>query len=468
MKNNFLIFIVLIVSGLLHFSTLKPGHDWGDDFALYLLQTKSLEKNQVHELHFQMQQLSLVSSKPVSPELAPWGFPIILLPAYCISDNIKFLQYYNLLFFFGFLILYFVFVRNKTSFVPALLLTAVIAFSPYFFDFKNHLLAEFPFLFFSFLSLILAAKFNNNTPVNFSQIILLIVVFSFTFLIKWQGILLGMAFFLSQLISIKKNSSCAYSCLFIIPVAFTLFFCTSFWLPFGKNYDFLDFQHLIYRVFENLKYYFFASYSFFTVRFSAWLLIPVIPFFFIGLWNRFIKDIFPAIYLLLYMALLLAISYQQGFRYMMPVFPLFLYFSLQGMLSFSFKQRIRFHPAYLFFLLIISVFLVKNSIEFKRYKTAEHSIVDGPYTNESKELFQKIFLCKTDTIPVVFHKPRLIMYFTGCRAAFIEKPQMLKSYQNCYLILDKKLQPEWMNFIRQNPEMLFLVWENNRFVVYKK
>lgn len=61
----------------------RTGHTWGDDFALYLRQAKSLVDGNVGQViadnHFNVDN----AAKPgFSPYVYPWGFPLLLAPVY--------------------------------------------------------------------------------------------------------------------------------------------------------------------------------------------------------------------------------------------------------------------------------------------------------------------------------------------------------------------------------------------------
>ena len=61
----------------------RTGHTWGDDFALYLRQAKSLVDGNIGQViadnHFNVDN----AAKPgFSPYVYPWGFPLLLAPVY--------------------------------------------------------------------------------------------------------------------------------------------------------------------------------------------------------------------------------------------------------------------------------------------------------------------------------------------------------------------------------------------------
>jgi len=65
--------------------TLEKGHYWGDDFALYIAQAKSLVEGNSEMLLRQNTFAMSHSSYPIGPNLVPWGLPIVFSPIYAIS-----------------------------------------------------------------------------------------------------------------------------------------------------------------------------------------------------------------------------------------------------------------------------------------------------------------------------------------------------------------------------------------------
>jgi hypothetical protein len=75
---GFLLIVAWVASRLHH-----PGHTWGDDFALYLRQAKSLVDGNIGQVigdnHF---NVSASGTPAFSPYVYPWGFPMMLAPFY--------------------------------------------------------------------------------------------------------------------------------------------------------------------------------------------------------------------------------------------------------------------------------------------------------------------------------------------------------------------------------------------------
>lgn len=78
---------------------IDTGHNWSDDFALYISQTQALLEGNTKDLlkanYFAMER----SYAHVGPYIYPSGFPILLVPIYLIFGlNFWVLKVYCLLF----------------------------------------------------------------------------------------------------------------------------------------------------------------------------------------------------------------------------------------------------------------------------------------------------------------------------------------------------------------------------------
>src|SRR5512134_3136946 len=74
--------IVIILSSLLIGSaTLTRGHEWGDDFASYIMQAQSILNGSPAGFIEHNSFTIFESSFQLGPVAYPWGYPLILTPA---------------------------------------------------------------------------------------------------------------------------------------------------------------------------------------------------------------------------------------------------------------------------------------------------------------------------------------------------------------------------------------------------
>jgi 4-amino-4-deoxy-L-arabinose transferase-like glycosyltransferase len=173
---------------------LSRGQSWGDDFAAYIMQAKSIvtgtENSYFEQNSFTIQN----SSSVIGPVAYPWGYPLFLSMFYVVFGlNLLALKIPNILFFILFLIVFYRLLKWRLPPWESILLVSILAFNPSLLSFQNNILSDIPFLFLSTLSVILIDRFvckNKNIPGSpFNNLILGITIFLATF-VRITGIIL--------------------------------------------------------------------------------------------------------------------------------------------------------------------------------------------------------------------------------------------------------------------------------------
>src|SRR5436190_20153533 len=149
-KNLFLI-LIIVISLLIGLATLTRGHDWGDDFASYIMQGQSILNGDVAGFIKQNTFTIQNSSFLIGPVAYPWGYPLILMPAFAINGiHPLTLKIPGLIFFSVFLICLYFLIKDRLTAIESLLIIALFAFNPALIQFLDHILSDIPFLFFIF------------------------------------------------------------------------------------------------------------------------------------------------------------------------------------------------------------------------------------------------------------------------------------------------------------------------------
>src|SRR5215207_8154167 len=153
-------FLILIVSSLfIGIATLTRGHEWGDDFASYIMQAHSILNGATEEFIERNSFTIFESSNQIGPVAYPWGYPLILSPVYAIKGISPLaLKLPGLFFYAGFLICLYILMNQRLRRTESLLIVSVFAFNPLLIQFLDQILSDIPFLFFSTLALVLMKK----------------------------------------------------------------------------------------------------------------------------------------------------------------------------------------------------------------------------------------------------------------------------------------------------------------------
>ncbi|MEA3477503.1 MAG: hypothetical protein U9R60_04940, partial [Bacteroidota bacterium] len=140
------VYLLIAVFGtILFFVNVKDSHDWGGDFAMYIIQAKNITDGNPQSQTFYYYN----SDYPVlGPPAYPIGFPLLLSPVYLLFGNsIKAFTLLITLFLFLSGILMVAFFRKYFPDMIAFFLAMLILFNPWTMMFKLEIMSDLPFTF---------------------------------------------------------------------------------------------------------------------------------------------------------------------------------------------------------------------------------------------------------------------------------------------------------------------------------
>ena len=132
----------------LMFASHRPGHWWGDDWALYIRQAKSLVDGNPGAVTAD-NEFTVTESlgAPFSPPLYPWGFPLILAPFVAVVGvDVDALAVVPVLSACVFACAWFVLVYRRLGRAVAFISTPAITLTPALFSWSELIQSEWPFL----------------------------------------------------------------------------------------------------------------------------------------------------------------------------------------------------------------------------------------------------------------------------------------------------------------------------------
>ena len=426
-----LIIIVLSVS-VLYFMTFRDDHNWGGDFAQYIAQAESISEGTLDEM-MRISTFRYVNSDDaiqLSPKLYPWGYSVLLAPVYRFFgiDMVAMKLFTSLFFLLSLPVIYLTF-KDRIHGGFGLLLVAVIAFNPFMFSFKEEIRSDFPFLFFTLLSVYLIKRFviRRDFLVNqvMSQILLGIAMFM-SFSIRGNGILLLPCLFLAQVMESRtlwaaSDKNYLKMTIFLIPYLafFSLVKVMNFILPGGESSYAEMINYLsIQGVRANAVYYsrLLSRFFYTPVQESGmFLYLAVLPFFFIGLARRLRRDYLYAAFIVLTLGLFIIYPGRQGLRYILPVIPFFLYFAFTGLDTVQSKlpRTMGLHRMGTWAVAVILVLFMHGTGAHIYAQYMGNRSLDGPYSAESMEMFKYIRNNTSRDSIIIFFKPRVMTLYTG-------------------------------------------------------
>lgn len=469
MKTDKLILVlVLIISQIMALMWIHNGHSWGGDFSMYIAQAKSIIEGSLDEL-YELNKYSMVNSQYIiGPYLYPNGFPLLLSPIYLFFgiDFIVMKLFCSLFFILSLPLIYFLLKSYFNNSIYSLFIIVMIAFHQYFLSFSDNILSDFPFLFFSVLTIFLFKKSNN-----FLHQVFLGILIYFTYSIRDIGIVLipSLIIYQVQEIFCAKVINRKQKSFYLIPhITFILLFITLFvFFPKtgGDHYDLILNQSLG-LMYDNIIYYghLISAYLLGNTVSSKIIDIPlfwIFPLFivFVGLIIEK-NNLHIVIYTTFIMVIYVLWPAVQGIRFLFPVIPFILYFFVNGINFFTNKFNIKFLNIIILILFSVNIIYEgsKSTLYWSRFDT------NTAYTPEMKEIYSFI----SNTVPeneiIVFFKPRVLRLFTERNSI------SLKDYNESkdnFILLKKGINVSIYEtiFETDNYETIF---ETDNYVLYQK
>ena len=473
-----LLIIIIVLSLVLGLAVLNRGHDWGDDFASYIMQAKSIWTGTTQEFVEHNRFTIEESSITLGPIAYPWGYPLILVPAYALKGLSPLaLKLPGVFLFLGFLVCLFLLTKDRLTRTESLLLVSLFAFNPLLIGFLNQITSDIPFLFFSTFSLWLMINANKYEA---RKSVILGTIIAYAFFIRTQGILLLASYGIVELFRLWRNRTNREA---VKETIWSLLLvCGSFgllWLVYalifpggGESYfsQYKDFQ--ISQVRWMLTAYT-EVFSLFFGEATVWknFYFFLLIFFIIGLWVRRKEETIFIVFSVVWMLLLVTWPAWQGPRFIFPLLPIFVYFVFYGMKTVVQKipenNRVWGQRVFaVFWVVIIGMFVFQSGANAYKNLSRDRRIPNA-FEPLSMDVYEFI---RENTPPesiVVFFKPRAMRMFTDRDSYMAMTCDELP--RGDYVVINKIAEnsqvPE--DEVDECGISIQAVFESRRFLVYK-
>jgi hypothetical protein len=471
----------------------SAGHNWGGDFASYIMQSIAISDGDTKNFFLKNSLTMSRSSNPLGPVNYPWGFPIMLAPFYKFFGlNIFLFKTLILASFICFLAIIWNIFKNEFDTYERLIYVSIFAFNPYLLEFSNQILSDIPFLLFSTLSVYLLIKLQKEKSINKAILISIVlgVCFMWSTAIRTSGILLPFTYtiyllltlitnnFLRlrklnlELLTLKNFSIKERMVIYLLPLIF--FFLSNWYMSEIMindqtiHYDFLR-KISIKTIFTQAVYNLIIIKNFFGSSYlNIILYIFSLPFVFIGLKKKWSSSIFIIIYVGAILGLYTIWPFRQGLRFLIPLLPFYIYFFIVGIRSISdFNSNSNLQSRKLIGNFLIVVFFLTSLLQINLNYKNNFRLVDGPYNDDSTEMFDFIKKNVSQTEIVVFRKPRVMTLLTNKYSIMYN--DMKDFVEKNWYVVDKKntmnINLNQNNLFKKYPASIY--FENKQFIVYK-
>ena len=443
-------------AGVLSVATLTRDHDWGGDFAGYIMQAASIVDGTTGDLIDATRLTMDQSTRRFGPVTFGWGFPLLLAPAYAhFGMDILALKSVGVCSLLLFLVLLCREFRNYHTPGWLLILVGLFALNPLFIAFPNFILSDLPFLAVSTFTVLFIGRVlvDPQPPVSPGRASLLLGFFvAIAFMVRPNGILLLPTIAAAQLVRVlrhrrrtlhstdgsavdglRPNVSVARLSPrtrapgvrwvpFVLPyVGFlSLVLITRILLPDGGGYPIHPHDLSLESLLQSMLLHFLLPYRFFVGSpFPLLVWLATIPLALRGLMLRYRTDYHIVVYsvftYLLYTVrpFLDPVPSFQGLRYLFPILPFYISFAITGLASLAVDksgvQRRLIRALSVATPLLLIAILGGQSLRGAWMNTGHRrQSIAGPFSEAASEMFAFLRQTTDSQAIIVFFKPRVI------------------------------------------------------------
>ena len=431
--------LIICFATFLSVISIHKGHNWGGDFSLYISQAISLTNGETTSLYFENKESMDASEAILGPYLYPYGFPILLSFVYLIFglNFVAFKLLCTLFFIASLIIIAKIFKASKTPFVYLFILIA-IGFNYKYLTFSDNVLSDFPFMFFSLLSIYLIDK--KSTSISHQLIMGSTILFAY--MIRDIGILLLFTLFFYQLSQGIFNKRTKWTTLFPYFIFITGFILLKLNSPNissnllsyvnkGMSLKSIQINSIYYA--ELLGHFIFPL----KISFHLYIGVFFILFTAIGMYIYRKKYVHFIAYSLVTLAVYIIWPSQQGLRFLFPVLPFLLFFFFECLVEIFKKLHLLKYltPICLIYLVILSSGNINKTLELSKPHPENYAL--NAASNEMMGFYNYIKQNTDKQDLIVFFRPRVLRLFTDRNAIFITSYAGVLASKADYVIENK-------------------------------
>lgn len=468
------LFVFLIAAlGCFYLLNIRPGHDWGDDFAAYIHHAKNIATGHPYaDIKFILNPFQWIA-----PRTYPPVFPFFLSFVYKFFGlNLFAMKALVILFWTGALGLLYLFLRTRLSPIMLFLLILIVGLHPFLVFFLNNILSEVPFLFFTLLSLYFAEYLYSRKLDQKENTLFFCALGALMYLVyatRVVGIVLIPAIVVYDVFKYKRLHK---ETLFAILV-FCFFAGLQRVFGFGGAGQFSLFDFSFAVMPERIMFYLDTFYFLNTNEFEKFLFLIKIYLGIVGFYvavrrGLSLGEFFIAAYLFVIFIYVPRCSVFDSIRYFIPVIPFYFYYIFLGAKKIVGVVHQKMSRAILagFFIVIISM----HATAVMALNSQKGLDFTGVLKQEAVDLFDYINKNTSPNDVLVFAKPRAITLFTGRPASVYHTPKnkqalwdYFKKIKARYIVLWRQKEPYLDEVVKIYSGRVEKVYTNKNFDVYK-
>lgn len=425
-KNDRLVMLAILVVGVFYLLTIRPGHYWGDDFSMYIQHAKNIVAGAKYD------ETSYLYLPPyIGPSSYPPVYPLLLVPVvWLFGVSLTAMKVELIL---AFMLALFLMVKAVRDFMPAnwqLALVALIGLNPYFWEYKDHIKSEIPFFVAVYLSIYLVHKSYEafeagaTTLVKAGYALATGVSFYLAYGTRSIGLVLLPCLALYDLIRRRRLFVPSLYAVGVAAVMIALIAAQYFLLRSDRTYveivqadsgSFLgDWMRFILM---NVPNYTASLTHIWDNGYSKWprigLTMVMTGLAVIGFAVQAVKKItFIELFVALYTISVVIVPMDGGVRYLLPVVPFYIFYSLQGLRALPEQKGFR------NFAIggVAAAVLATYAVGYTAYNLKE--VPNSITAPEAVEFFDYVKRQTGEDDVIIFTKPRALALYTGRKSSF--------------------------------------------------
>jgi len=469
-RGRWLVLGLIATIAVFYLATIREGHRWGDDFSLYILHAKSLAEGRPYlETGF----VGGVGSPSYPPLL-----PLLLTPIYKVLGLDLWAMKAELIIFFmaGLWMIFLLFERQLPS-PYLLLLVGMIGLNHYFWNFKDNILSDVPFLGLLYLAFYLLQELHLRDPFAVERrkylrsSILIGLVLCLCYATRSIGLFVLPCMVIHDLIRFRRVTVVTLVAAFMILPAFFLanlvlqsevqFHRWIIMEPTVVLHKLRAFTYSLIVLWDNG-----LSRTIQEILFVIFNVLAIVGYVRKVRTRLDVQDVFA----LFYPAVLLFLPIMANIRYLIPVIPLYVFYGITG-LGGIVLSRPRWKA-----LAYGALSLAMAGTCIAKFSTCDlRKLPDNVTSPEAAALFKWVSESTGENDVFIFRKPHALMLFAERRAAHgkSKRPLGVMSFMKRvgakYVIVRVKRPDEkpLRAFLARRQERFVKVYSSDMFEVYR-
>jgi hypothetical protein len=466
---------LIALVGVFYLATFRKGHRWGDDFSLYILHAKNIVEGRPYA---ETGYLYNPQTTSIGPPSYPPVFPLLLAPVYAIRGlDLEAMKMVVVVFFMAALWMIFLLFRRDLPFPYLVLLIAFLGLNHYFWNLKDDILSDLPFLAFLYLGFVLIRTVYGEDspgagpPGRVLPSVLVGLTLALCYGTRSAGLVLLPCLLIHDLLRWKRITALTVSAfLALLSLALLLALFHHSDAPYLSRFTV---QPAL--VLHKLRAHAFSLMVLWDNGRSIALYAPLFVIFNVLAIAGYLAKIRQRIevhdvFAVVYPAVLVLLPPRATIRYLIPIMPLYVFYGLLGLRWMASRRPALERAAFV----LLAIAMTGTTVS--KYTTAHFGPLSrGVTSEESRALFDFIRRDTEKDAVILFRKPRALALFTGRRSAYHKALytrsafRFLERIGATYVIVSPKDRGarKLEGFVERNREHFRPVFTSEKYTVYR-